>query len=258
MILIPRKKLPTRPALPGREFGEPWPRPIFPPLWTPRRDVLNMAGGIRFGPDGRVFTPRGLNFVNDDGTCTPCNCDNPPGSGRNTTSCTYCTGSVAPASILITFVGLTYASCSPLATPPHYISKAGSGYLGSCCIPFGGCGGGVDINDFYVNTWFDSTCSHGISNPPGTVVGIQYGPQKGPGSGTPNGWTVYAVNAATGGVYYWFYGFTETDGDCSTPQIVYNTLTIGATFTPYYGPGSFGIGAASGGGAAFTPQFMLC
>ena len=45
-----------------------------------------------------------------DGTCPSCSCDSPPGSGRNTTGCGYCTGGVAPLDMMLTLIDARFGS----------------------------------------------------------------------------------------------------------------------------------------------------
>src|SRR5580765_6971871 len=82
------------------------PKPVVVPrrcrkcgtVYFPRRvDTTNMAAGLRFAAGGIQFSGRGENFIKDDGTCPNCDCDNPPGSGKNFTFCPTCPGSQGPA-----------------------------------------------------------------------------------------------------------------------------------------------------------------
>lgn len=225
--------------------------------------------GIRFNSGGRVFSPRGLNFVKSDGTCVPCDCDNPPGSGRNTVGCAYCTANVGPASALISFTGITYASCAPISPPGSNpratqaiaVSKIGSYSLGSYCVGSGGCGGFMSIPgpspsgtaDIRPGFYTDPSCpGSGGFNSWGLEVGWQYSGRDSIGTG-PIGWTVFAYNIDC----LWFYGFKESDGDCTTPVTVPNMLTAGQFFNnAVYAPRT--TGGSTGGAAILTPQFMLC
>jgi hypothetical protein len=272
------RRLPFRPAIPGRELGEPWPRPTIPVKcpkcgrW--RVPTTAMAGGIKFTSAGRAFTARGLNFVNDDGTCTDCNCDNPPGSGRNTVPCGHCTGGIMPASALLSFAGITYASCVLISYPNTTIqsmSKTGTGALGSYCMSAGGCGADLfpsqntTLHNLTATFYSDALCaSPFITGAAPANLYWRYGQQF--GTSGPLGWTVEAIGrSGTFGVI-WFYGFTETDGDCSTGVVVNNLISAGTFYdgiSPIFVPGIGGgvnpsWGGSNGGSCVLTPQFQLC
>lgn len=239
-----------------------------------------MAGGLRFNAAGRVFTKRGQNFVSDAGVCEDCNCDNPPGSGKNTTFCGGCAGGIAAGSVLLSFVGITYASCSDF-TPPGTggnglvtsVAKTGSGSLGSYCT-LGGCG--ADLFGTF-DTSLLNLKSHlypgaGCTGTPYTNTYSdlywRYGRQY--DSSGPYGWTVVSANGGVNGSVIWFYGFTETDGDCLTAATVNNLITAGTKYkptgpasgTPFFVPeigwSSLTVGGASGGSCIITPQLKLC
>jgi hypothetical protein len=251
----------------GTSFGDSG---FFSPL-TP----TPTGGGRRFTSNGWVFTKAGGKFVHDDGTCEACDCDNPPGSGTNMGDCSYCDGGIAPFSLLVSFLSIGYAtSCVNVSPAGHSFPIIGFrdsfktvgtyDFTDYCLQVASGCqwtdGGAnnslLDIrNEFY--TFPNCDPSGGGVVRRGFRITVFYGPEDGVGGVGPIGWT---VTIATDGGFY-FYGFTQTDGDCTTPFSVTNDLVKGTIITSPYGGiggGTKYLALTTGGSVAVTPQFALC
>jgi hypothetical protein len=75
-----------------------------------------------FGPNGLMFSERGLVYSNPGAPCPDC-CGSGSGSGGGVCPC--CRGD-SPASVLLTFTGLSYATCATAACIPN--PDAGGGF----------------------------------------------------------------------------------------------------------------------------------
>lgn len=253
--------------------------------YVPRKTpTLNMAGGRRFTSSGWVFTKAGGKFVHDDGTCEACDCDNPPGSGQNNVSCSYCSSGLMPASVLLTFIGQGYVICNQCDDPiDRWLSRCGAA-LGSYCVPMGSCLGQL-INLPWVTCAFtDPGCTHfdprvanifpGLSRsccdflagyPSGQGGGsitAQYGPKNLDAfykyidpTNTTLGWRVTAAGYSVG---VDFMGW-EASPDCTSPVIITNDAgTLARAAFDTVNPNWNFYWSGTGGSLALTPQAQLC
>jgi hypothetical protein len=226
--------MPADGPLGGGPFGGPG---FFGPL-TP-------TGGIGFQPNGRRFTKRGLNFKPDDGTCAPCDCDNPPGSGRNTQSCPNCPSGVGPVSALLTFSPQpAYIDCS---VPDPRGQATITGTLGSYCLNTRQCEGasGSFPNLGVHSGLFLRQCD-------GTLIGefiVSVRTNPGPT------WEVFV--SFTGGRLA-FHGVSGVT-DCASSVVINNdNPTLGTNFSlPGFGPNALNS-VGQGGSLILTPQFFFC
>lgn len=259
-----------------------WPTPVIPQKCRKcgryRIPTTNMAGGLRFSTTGRVFSPRGLNFVKSDGTCIPCDCDNPPGSGRNFGRCVNCPDGIGPASVLLSFIDVDVASCfrggvldrvefDPLAIYFRYTQRPLSDY----CVPITGCGGIVagSTGSAYSSLFSaspDFACADGLYPTGNEVPRQNVLPQTVPtwlstisvGYGlladSSLGWQVTTRGGDQEfGPMAVFYG-EGSSPDCST-QIVIPNATVGG-FGGFTDP--IGATIGTGGHVILTPLFSLC
>ncbi|HSZ54629.1 MAG TPA: hypothetical protein VK797_03155, partial [Tepidisphaeraceae bacterium] len=78
-----------------------------------------------FGQNGLIFSERGLVYSNPGAPCPEC-CGS--GSGGGGGVCPCCRGD-SPASVLLTFTGLSYATCGTAACIPNPTPEAGSVFM---------------------------------------------------------------------------------------------------------------------------------
>ncbi len=236
--------------------------------------MTNMAGGIRFGPGGRIFTPRGLNFVGDDGTCVSCTCDNPPGSGTNFGDCNQCPSNMGPASITISLTGIdlvdgtTSQDCGFATGVPHPVHMIAGTPATSLCLPgptyftsdcFSGTACGWSSSDVYVT--IDAT-----DCPPPPFGGTHRGFLVAEVWRQGTTWGVVVQGSFTCGStgspvqsasLIAFYG-TATVPDCNTPFVVNNTIGGFGCTGSCNGAGSTWYAVGKNGTATVSPSFTLC
>jgi hypothetical protein len=226
-----------------------------------------------FGPNGLMFSERGLVYSNPGAPCPEC-CGSGSGSGGGVCPC--CRGD-SPASVLLTFTGLSYATCGTAACIPNPDAGGGfcfhdgtlpptlwatvTGSLGSYCVPLSFCTGAISVNDLVIKIYCDSGCTIPAFAQSGPAT-INVSLLGSPLTADPCYWAVNAtINVITPGdpssvLYHWslFCGQeTPVAGtlDCTRQIILGNDPTVCGFF-----PACSAI--ASGGSAVLTPRLSGC
>jgi hypothetical protein len=202
-----------------------------------------------FGVAGWVFGAGGGHEGDAGEAC--CTCDNPPGSGTNTTGCANCPSGIAPASLALTFTNVSGATCLPRAVDEGVV-----GTLGSYCMNFGGCQANHPSGVFSKEWAPGSGCA-------GTVVGsfefninVTRFAAGFPTTGSLPCWFVLVSAARGSRVLFWSY----IAGDCSTTvTLTDQTPAANTTFSiPGFSPTLSMTTSGTLGKLVLTPQFFTC